>query len=61
VKLAKLTSELTTYQSRLSKMRNGPGKTVLKQKALKILQQRKMYKSQRDQLQSQGAGRDDAG
>ena len=34
-------------------MRDGPGKTALKQKALKILQRRKMYEGQRDQLQQQ--------
>ena len=34
-------------------MRDGPGKTALKQKALKVLQRRKMYESQRDQLQQQ--------
>jgi charged multivesicular body protein 5 len=34
-------------------MRDGPGKTALKQKALKVLQRRKMYEAQRDQLQSQ--------
>ena len=53
VKLAKLNAELSTYQTRLAKMRDGPGKTALKQKALKILQRRKMYESQRDQLQQQ--------
>ena len=53
VKIAKLNSELTTYQQRMSRMRDGPGKNALKQKALKILQQRKMYEGQRDQLQSQ--------
>ena len=53
VKLAKLNAELTTYQQRMSKMRDGPGKTALKQKALKILQRRKMYEGQRDQLQQQ--------
>ena len=37
----------------MAKMRDGPGKTALKQKALKILQRRKMYESQRDQLQQQ--------
>lgn len=37
----------------MSKMRDGPGKTALKQKALKILQRRKMYEGQRDQLQQQ--------
>ncbi|KAI9726316.1 MAG: hypothetical protein M1828_001590 [Chrysothrix sp. TS-e1954] len=61
VKLATLTSELTTYQSRLSKMRPGPGKNALKQKALKTLQQRKMYESQRDQLQSQSWNMEQAG
>lgn len=34
-------------------MRDGPGKTAIKSKALKILQRRKMYESQRDQLQQQ--------
>ena len=34
-------------------MRDGPGKNALKQKALKILQQRKLYESRRDQLQQQ--------
>jgi charged multivesicular body protein 5 len=53
VKLASLTAELTSYQTKLAKMRDGPGKTALKQKALKVLQRRKMYEAQRDQLQSQ--------
>lgn len=61
VKLAKLNGELTTYQSRLSKMRDGPGKTAIKQKALKVLQQRKMYESQRDQLQQQSWNMEQAG
>lgn len=53
MKLAKLNAELTTYQTRLSKMRDGPGKSALKQKALKLLQRRKMYESQRSQLEQQ--------
>lgn len=53
VKLASINAELSTYQQKLSKMREGPGKTAMKQKALKILQRRKMYEAQRDQLQSQ--------
>jgi len=36
----------------MSKMRDGPGKNALKQRAMKVLQQRKMYEGQRDQLQS---------
>ena len=61
VKLAKLNGELTTYQQRLAKMRDGPGKTAIKQKALKVLQQRKMYESQRDQLQQQSWNMEQAG
>jgi charged multivesicular body protein 5 len=61
VKLAKLNGELTTYQQRLAKMRDGPGKTAIKQKALKVLQQRKMYEAQRDQLQQQSWNMEQAG
>ncbi|KAI5286879.1 hypothetical protein KEM54_006436 [Ascosphaera aggregata] len=61
VKLAALTSELQSYQTRLSKMRDGPGKTALKQKALKVLQRKKQYESQRDQLQQQSWNMEQAG
>lgn len=61
VKLTKLNAELSAHQAKLSKMRDGPGKTALKQKALKVLQQRKMYESQRDQLQSQSWNMEQAG
>ena len=61
VKLAKLTSELSGYQQRLSRMRDGPGKTAIKQKAIKILQQRKMYESQKDQLTQQSWNMEQAG
>ena len=53
MKLAKLNAELTTYQQRMSKMREGPGKSALKQKALKLLQRRKQYEAQRSQYESQ--------
>ncbi|KAI1084911.1 hypothetical protein F5B20DRAFT_576227 [Whalleya microplaca] len=53
VKIASLNAELSSYQTRMSKMREGPGKTALKSKALKVLQRRKQYEAQRDQLQSQ--------
>lgn len=42
-------------------MRDGPGKNAVKQKALKVLQQRKMYESQRDQLQQQSWNMEQAG
>jgi charged multivesicular body protein 5 len=53
VKLSALNAELTTYQQKLGKMRDGPGKQALKAKALKVLQRRKQYEAQRDQLQGQ--------
>lgn len=53
VKLASLTAELTTYQTKLSKMREGPGKSALKEKAKKVLLQRRRYEAQREQLQGQ--------
>jgi charged multivesicular body protein 5 len=53
VKLTAINTELSGYQSKLAKMRDGPGKSAIKQKALKVLQRRKMYEAQRDQLQSQ--------
>lgn len=61
VKLAKLNAELSTYQQRLSRMREGPGKSAIKQKAIKILQQRKQYEAQKDQLQQQSWNMEQAG
>ena len=45
----------------MAKMRDGPGKNAIKQKALKVLQQRKMYESQRNQLQQQSWNMEQAG
>ncbi|ODQ64552.1 hypothetical protein NADFUDRAFT_52189 [Nadsonia fulvescens var. elongata DSM 6958] len=53
VKLAKLNAELTTYQQKMSHMRDGPGKNALKQKALKLLKQRRLIEGQKDGLQNQ--------
>lgn len=53
VKLASVNAELQGYQAKLSKMRDGPGKSAIKSKALKVLQRRKQIEAQRDQLQSQ--------
>ncbi|KAJ5322041.1 hypothetical protein N7541_007320 [Penicillium brevicompactum] len=61
VKLAALNSELSTYQTKMAKMRDGPGKTALRQKALKVLQRRKQYESQRDQLSQQSWNMEQAG
>ncbi|OJJ49051.1 hypothetical protein ASPZODRAFT_150005 [Penicilliopsis zonata CBS 506.65] len=61
VKLAGLNSELSTYQSKIAKMRDGPGKNALRQKALKVLQRRKQYEAQRDQLSQQSWNMEQAG
>ncbi|KAI5863552.1 hypothetical protein GGS23DRAFT_567551 [Durotheca rogersii] len=53
VKIASLNAELGGYQAKLGKMREGPGKAALKAKALRVLQRRKQYEAQRDQLQGQ--------
>ncbi|KAH9908190.1 Snf7 [Xylariomycetidae sp. FL2044] len=53
VKIASLNAELSGYQSKIAKMRDGPGKTALRSKALKVLQRRKQYEAQREQLQGQ--------
>ncbi|KAI5969836.1 VPS60 [Candida margitis] len=53
VKLSKINSELSTYQQKISRMRDGPGKSSLKQKALKLLRQRKQIEAQKDQLENQ--------
>ncbi|KAL4999660.1 Snf7 family [Aspergillus recurvatus] len=61
VKLSALNSELSSYQSKLSKMRDGPGKNAIKQKALKVLQRRKQYEAQREQLSQQSWNMEQAG
>ncbi|KAK6460784.1 Snf7 family [Scheffersomyces coipomensis] len=53
VKLTKINAELSTYQQKISRMRDGPGKNALKQKALKLLRQRKQIEAQKDQLENQ--------
>jgi charged multivesicular body protein 5 len=61
VKLAALNSELSTYQTKMAKMRDGPGKNALRQKALRVLQRRKQYEAQRDQLSQQSWNMEQAG
>ncbi|ORX69761.1 hypothetical protein DL89DRAFT_216991, partial [Linderina pennispora] len=53
VKIRKLDGELARYRDQMQKMRDGPGKNSVKQRALRVLQQKKMYESQRDQLMQQ--------
>ncbi|CAN6633463.1 vacuolar protein-sorting-associated protein 60 [Trichomonascus vanleenenianus] len=53
VKLAKINAELSTYTQKMGRMRDGPGKRAMKEKALKLLKQRKMVEAQKDQLETQ--------
>lgn len=53
VKIKKLDGELMRYKEKMSKLRNGPGKNAIQQRALRVLQQKKMYESQMNQLAQQ--------
>jgi charged multivesicular body protein 5 len=44
---------LTKYKDQLNRMRDGPAKNAVKQRALRVLQQKKRYEQQRDQIQEQ--------
>jgi len=52
-KIGRLDVELGKYKEQMKKMREGPAKNAIKQKALRLLKQRKMYESQRDNLMQQ--------
>ena len=61
MQLTKINAELATNQQRIARMRDGPGKTALRQKAMKVLQRRKMYETQKDQLEQQSWNMQQAG
>lgn len=44
-KVTKLESELRKYKDQMNKMREGPAKNAVKQKAMRVLKQKKMYGS----------------
>ncbi|KAG8830079.1 hypothetical protein FRC17_005473 [Serendipita sp. 399] len=53
VKVRKLDAELARYKEQMSKMRNGPSKNAVQQRALRTLKQKKMYEAQIAQLEQQ--------
>lgn len=53
VKIRKLDAELTKYRDQMRKMRDGPGKSAVQQRALRVLKQKKLYEGQIGQLQQQ--------
>src|SRR4051812_48276622 len=52
-KIKKLDDELLRYKTQMSKMRPGPAKTQVQQRALRVLKQKKLYEKQRDTLYNQ--------
>lgn len=53
VKIKKLDAELGRYKEQMGKMRPGPGKNAVQQRALRTLKQKKMYENQISQLAQQ--------
>ncbi|CAA7259625.1 unnamed protein product [Cyclocybe aegerita] len=53
VKIRKLDGELARYKEQMSKLRNGPGKDAIQQRALRTLKQKRMYEAQIAQLTQQ--------
>ncbi|XP_010129206.1 PREDICTED: charged multivesicular body protein 5, partial [Buceros rhinoceros silvestris] len=52
-KITRLDAELVKYKDQMKKMREGPAKNAVKQKALRVLKQKRMYEQQRDNLSQQ--------
>ncbi|CAH0729265.1 unnamed protein product, partial [Brenthis ino] len=52
-KVQKLDTELRKYKEQMSKMREGPAKNSVKQKAMRVLKQKKMYEQQLENLRGQ--------
>ncbi|XP_050538895.1 charged multivesicular body protein 5 [Daktulosphaira vitifoliae] len=52
-KINRLDKELKKLKDQMMKMREGPAKNSLKQKALRVLKQRKQYESQAENLRNQ--------
>jgi charged multivesicular body protein 5 len=50
VKVRKLDAELLRYKEQLAKMRPGPGKNGVQQRAMAVLKQKKMYEAQLEQI-----------
>jgi len=52
-KIKKLDEELAKFKAQMSKMRDGPAKKAVQQRALRVLKQKKIYEKQRDVLYTQ--------
>ncbi|GAM85952.1 hypothetical protein ANO11243_039620 [Dothideomycetidae sp. 11243] len=61
VQISQLNAELATYQTKLSRMRDGPGKNALRQRAKGVLERRRAFEMQKDQLAGQSWNMQQAG
>lgn len=52
-KINKLEAELRKYKEQMSKMREGPAKNSVKQRAMRVLKQKKQYETQVEGLRNQ--------
>lgn len=52
-KIARLDQELSKYSEQMKKMREGPAKNAVKQKAMRVLKQKKQYEANRENLSNQ--------
>ncbi|XP_035906784.1 charged multivesicular body protein 5 [Anopheles stephensi] len=52
-KIKTLDNELRKYKDQMAKMREGPAKNAVKQKAMRVLKQRKQYEGQVENLRNQ--------
>ena len=53
VKVSRLDAELGRYRDQMKRMRDGPGKTAVQQRAIRVLRQKRMYEGQLEQLAQQ--------
>ncbi|KAJ3478638.1 hypothetical protein NLI96_g9615 [Meripilus lineatus] len=53
VKIKKLDGELARYKEQMSKLRSGPGKNAIQERALRTLKQKRLYEGQLAQLSQQ--------
>lgn len=53
VKISRLDAELGRYRDQMKRMRDGPGKSAVQQRAIRVLRQKRMYEAQMEQLTQQ--------
>ena len=53
VKIRRLDAELDRYRDQMRRMREGPGKAAVQQRAIRVLRQKRMYEAQMEQISQQ--------